>query len=146
MRNIIAIFLVTALVAITACSKSNVGAPLNPNGDNTTAWIGTYTGSVGGTNTVNRVIVSKTNNSSVNIQLQTNVLGGYYTYATIVSAGLTTTTNATINEDGLIAGYTDIYHFAGSAVLNGNTLTISGSAANKNNSSDVKAYYFNGTK
>ena len=147
MRKSILIGIILATI-IASCSKpaTNAGQPLNPTGDNTTAWIGIYTGTVGGSNTLNKVVVSKVNDSVVSMQLQTNVSGQYYTYATLQNVKLTTTTSATINENGLIATFTDIYHFAGSALLNGNNLTVSGTGTSTTNSSDVKVYYFSGNK
>ena len=138
--------ILTSIIASCGKPATNNGQPLNHTGDNTTIWIGTYTGTVGGTNTLNKVVVSKVNDSVVSMQLQTNVSGQYYTYATLQNVMLTTTTSATINENGLIASYTDIYHFAGSALLNGNNLTVSGTGTSTTNSSDVKVYYFSGNK
>jgi heat shock protein HslJ len=80
------------------------------------------------------------------MQLQTNYQGNYYTYVTLQNVMLTTTTTASISENGVIASYTDIYHFAGSASLSGNNLTVSGSGTSTTHPSDVKPYYFSGSK
>jgi len=119
-------------VILMSCSKSNSG------------WAGTYNGSVSGSANINRVIVTQTGNT-LQMQLQTEVSGVYYTYVTIQNATVSGN-NATINENGLILGYTDTYHFAGSALLSGNNLTVTGSGTSTTNSSDVKLYYFSGSK
>ena len=135
-------------VILISCGKNGInnGAPLNHSGDNTGPWIGTYTGAVGGTNTINRIIVAKVNDSVVQMQLQTNYQGIYFTYVTLQNVMLTTTTTASVNENGVIASYTDIYHFAGSASLSGNNLTVSGNATSTTHPSDIKPYYFSGSK
>lgn len=112
---------------------------------NTSAWLGTYNGT-GSTNNINRVVITSASSTSVQMQLQTVILGTYYTYATVQNATLSNNTTASINENGLIAGYTDTYHFVGTAVLSGNSLTVSGSATSTTNSNDVKLYYFTGNK
>lgn len=145
-KSIIIGIIISAILMSCSKTSTTTSGPLNPNGDNTTSWIGTYVGAVGGSNTINQVIVSKVNDSTVQMLLQTNVSGTYYTFCTLQNVMLNTTTTATVNENGLIAGYSSIYHFAGSAVLSGNNLTISGSGTNTTNSSDVKLYYFSGSK
>ena len=71
------IFGVLISVMLISCTKTT----LNPNIDNTVSWVGTYTGTVGGSNTINRVI-NRANNTAVQMQLQTYIAGTYYTYAT----------------------------------------------------------------
>jgi hypothetical protein len=121
------------IVTISSCSKKNADD-----------WVGTYNGQSG--QAIQRVIVEKVDASTLRIQLQTPFAGSFATYATIGSAKITSATNITIDEDGNIAGFTDTYSFTGSGNLNGKALTISGSAASKTNASDVKAYYFTGSK
>ena len=120
-------------VILMSCSKS------------TSPWVGTYTGA-GTTNTVNRVLVNSSGASTLQLQLQVLVSGVYYTYATIQNATITSGSSLTVNENGLIFGSNDTYHFIGSGALNGNNLTLSGSATSTTNSSDVKLYYFTGSK
>ncbi len=91
-------------------------------------WIGTYTGTAG-SNTFNRVVVSKVNNKTIKMELQTLVLGSPYTYATIGNGKLNSETTVSISEDGTVAGYSGTYTFTGGGTLNGNTLTLSGAAA-----------------
>jgi hypothetical protein len=117
---------------LISCSKSSTG------------WAGTYNGT-GQTNTVNRVVINDAGSGKVQLLLQTNSGNVYYTYVTIQGAAVAGTT-ATINENGLILGYTDTYHFTGSAVLAGNSLVVSGSGTSTTNSSDVKYYYFSGSR
>ena len=109
------------------------------------SWPGTYTGIPSGSANINRVIITQASNNTLQMQLQIEVSGVYYTYVTIQNATVSGN-NATINENGLIAGYSDTYHFVGSAVLSGNNLTVSGSGTSTTNSSDVKLYYFSGSK
>jgi heat shock protein HslJ len=108
-------------------------------------WIGTYTGVAGGT-ALNRIVVSKVDKKTLKMEFQTAYLGSYVTFATVANAKLSNSTTATISEDGMIAGYSDVYHFSGAATLNGNTLTLNGQAQSKTNSSDVKYYAFTGSK
>jgi heat shock protein HslJ len=120
-------------VILMSCSKSNTGA-----------WSGTYNGTVSGTANINRVVISQSGNN-LQMQLQVESAGAYYTYVTIQNATVSGTT-ATIDEDGLIYGYTGTYHFAGTAQLSGDNLTVSGSGTNTTNASDIKLYYFTGSK
>jgi hypothetical protein len=107
-------------------------------------WIGTYTGTAG--STVNRIVVSKVNNKTLKMELQTIYLGGYVTFATVADAKLSNETTATVSEDGMIVGYSDPYYFSGSATRNGSSISLTGQAQNKNSSSDIKYYVFTGSK
>lgn len=107
-------------------------------------WIGTYTG-VAGT-AVNRVVVSKVDKKTLKLELQALYLGNYVTFATVANAKLSNATTATVSEDGMITGYSDVYHFSGAATLDGNALTLNGQAQSKTNSSDIKYYPFTGSK
>ena len=49
--------------------------------DNTAAWVGVYNGNAGGS--INRVLVSKVDNSTLKLELQTEVSNIYYTYVTL---------------------------------------------------------------
>jgi hypothetical protein len=109
-------------------------------------WAGTYNGSSNSSNTVQRVVVTDVDKKAVKMELQTLVLGSYYTFATIANGELTNASTVSVNETGTIAGETDPYQFTGAGTLNGTTLTISGKAVNKNNASDVKLYYFSGNR
>lgn len=134
MKGKIIAFALFALVTISGCNK-----------DLASDWAGTYNGS-SGSNTVQRVVVTSVDKKAVKLELQTAVLGTYYTFATIANGKLTDATTVSVNEDGTIAGETDPYHFTGAGTLTGTTLTISGKAENKNNASDVKLYYFSGNR
>lgn len=107
-------------------------------------WIGTYTG-VAGT-AVNRVVVSKVDKKTLKMELQALYFGNYVTFATVANAKLSNATTATVSEDGMITGYSDVYHFSGAATLDGNALTLNGQAQSKTNSSDIKYYPFTGSK
>ena len=131
MRKSIITGIILSIILI-ACSKSSSG------------WAGIYNG-VALTNTVNRVVINDVGNGKVQLLLQTQTGNAYYTYVTIQGAALGGNT-ATINENGLILGFTDTYHFTGTAVLSGNSLVVSGRGTSTTNSSDVKYYYFSGSR
>ncbi|MBS1595034.1 MAG: hypothetical protein JST90_12000 [Bacteroidetes bacterium] len=121
-------------VMLMSCSKT----------DNTTNWVGIYTGSAG--SVINRVLVTKVDNSTVKMELQTQVSGTYYTYVTMYNVKISSSTTANVNENGAILGYTDTYHFVGTGALSGTTLTLAGSGTSTTNSSDVKYYAFTGSR
>ena len=125
---------IIALVTISGCNK-----------DFASDWAGTYDGS-SGNNTVQRVVITEIDKKAIKLELQTLVLGSYYTFATIANGKLTNATTLNVDEDGTIYGETDPYHFAGTGNLSGTTLTIAGQATNKNDASDVKQYYFSGNR
>jgi heat shock protein HslJ len=120
-------------IILMSCSKA------------TNQWVGTYSGS-GVTNTVNRVIIADAGNNTLQLQLQVNYLGAYYTYATVQHAAITAGNTATVNENGLVYGSTSTYHFVGTAALSGNNLTVTGIGTSTTDSNDVKRYYFTGSK
>lgn len=140
MRNLLLALISITTLTISSCKKDK----LNPNKDNTTAWVGTYTGNAG--STVNRIIISRVDNVTLRMELQTTSFVGFITYATIQNAKLQTPTTCKIDEEGVIAGFSGVYKFTGSAALNGNNLTLSGNATNKTDPGDVKLYYFTGSK
>lgn len=114
--------------------------------DLATDWVGTYTG-VAGNSTVNRVVVSKVNDETIKMELQTLVLGTYYTYATVANGKLANANTVNISEDGTVSSSPgNVYHFSGAGTRNGNNLVLSGMAQNKNNASDILYYTFNGNK
>ncbi len=121
--------------ALSSCKK-----------DLATDWVGTYTG-VAGSSTVNRVVVTKVNDETIKMELQTLVLGTYYTFATVANGKLGNASTVNISEDGTISSSPgNVYHFSGSGTRNGNNLVLAGQAQNKNNSSDIQYYTFNGNK
>ncbi len=112
--------------------------------DNTTNWVGIYNGNAGGA--INRVLVSKVDNSTLKLELQTEVSSIYYTYVTLYNVHINSSTSLSVNENGSIAGYSDTYHFTGTGGLSGSILTLAGSGTSTTNSSDVKYYAFTGSK
>jgi heat shock protein HslJ len=119
-------------VILMSCSKTN------------STWSGTYNGTVSGSANINRVVLTQTGNN-LQMLLQIESSGTYYTFVTIQNATISGNI-ATINEDGLIYGQTATYHFTGSAQLSGNNLVVNGSGTNTTNSTDVRQYYFSGSK
>lgn len=121
--------------ALSSCKK-----------DLATDWVGTYTGTAGNY-TLNRVVVTKVNDETIKMELQTQVLGTYYTFATVADGKLANSTTVNISEDGTISSSPgEVYHFTGSGTRNGNNLVLAGQAVNKNDASDIKLYTFNGNK
>ncbi|MCO5280824.1 MAG: hypothetical protein M9931_07210 [Chitinophagales bacterium] len=51
-----------------------------------------------------------------------------------------------LNEDCKIANDPATYRFRGNLTKSGKNITVTGNATNKNNSADIKNYYFNGSK
>ena len=110
-------------------------------------WAGTYTGANG--STFNQVVVSKVNKNTVKIELQQYYLptASYITYATVGSGKLSSASAVSVDEDGSIITDPGVsFHFTGAGSLSGNTLTLSGQAQNKNNTSDIRTYVFSGIK
>lgn len=124
----IAILLITSF---SSCKK-----------DLATAWIGTYTGTAG-TNTFNQVVITKVDDSTIKMELKA-LAGISYTYTTIGSGKLASANSVAISEDGTITGYTGTWHFSGGGSLNGNTLTLNGSATQAGQS--TLYYTFTGSK
>lgn len=111
-------------------------------------WGGTYLG-VAGSSTVQRIVVSVVDKKTVKLELQTNIAGSYYTFATISKGKLIDANTVIVDEDGTIVtvpANTNTYRFSGTGKLNGNILTLNGAATNKANSSDVMYYTFTGNK
>ncbi|MCS6934869.1 MAG: hypothetical protein NZM35_06945 [Chitinophagales bacterium] len=130
----------SALVTLLFCSSCQKDLSKN--------WGGTYTG-IAGSNTVQRVIVTILDKKTVKMELQAYIAGNYYTYVTLSKVKLTNEKTAVIDEEGTITTVppnNTIYKFSGAASLSGNTLTINGSATDKNNSSSVTNYTFTGSK
>ena len=113
--------------------------------DLATPWVGTYTG-VAGSNNLNRVVISKVNESTIKMELQTGGGSLYYTYTTISNGKLASASAVAISEDGTIfgAGSGGVYHFSGGGSLSGNTLTLNGSATQTG--ATTLYYTFTGSK
>lgn len=107
-------------------------------------WVGTYNGQTG--QSIQRVLINKVDKNTLKIELQTVLNNIYYTYAIIQSAKIVDANSANVDEDGQLAGDPALYRFRGSLTKSGKNITIAGNATNKNNSADVKNYYFNGSK
>lgn len=132
-RSIICGLLIS--IILMSCGKSN---------DQTADWVGIYTGAAG--SSINRVLVTKVDNSTLKMELQTQVSSTYYTYVTLYNVHINTTTTASVSENGSIAGFSDTYLFTGTCARSGNMINVAGSGTSTTNSSDVKYYYFTGSK
>lgn len=142
MKKLLFILAVLA-IGIQSCKK-DTDSTVNPNVDNAADWVGAYNGQSG--QYIQRVVISRVDNVTLKVDLQTPWAGTFLTYASIKNAKIKTATSAIVDEDGQIAGDPALYKFAGSVTKSGNSITVSGNATNKSNSSDVKGYYFNGSK
>jgi hypothetical protein len=109
------------------------------------AWEGVYNGDTSG-NTVQRVIVTAVDAKTLKMELQVLNSGVYFTFATINNAKTSSSTAATVNEEGTILGSAGTFTFSGNCSRNSKSLTIGGTATNKKNLSDVRPYYFAGSK
>ncbi len=127
------LFVALLLVAFLPSCKKDLATP----------WVGTYVG-VAGSSTINHVVISKVDDSTIKIELQSGVSGTYYTYATMGSGKLTTSSSVAINEDGTVYGYTGLYHITGGGSINGNNLTLNGSATQSG--ANTLYYTFQGSK
>jgi hypothetical protein len=114
--------------------------------DNASKWVGTYSATSGGltNSTFNQVVIQQSNDNTVRVALDTILPNQtVYTYVTLQNLTLQSTTSGTINETDSVLRYTQPFLMTGTAVLNGNTLTITGKGVN---SVDSILYYFYGTK
>jgi hypothetical protein len=135
-----ALFPILAMILLlAACSKDNT--------DNTLGWVGTYSNHTNTRSQINRVVISKVDNNTLQVQAQIDSASLIFTVATFQKAIAINSTTMAINENGPITTITDsTFHFVGSAALSGNSLIFSGSATNIVSPADVKYFYFTGTK
>ncbi len=134
MKTKLFLFMAIATIALSSCKK-----------DLSSDWEGTYNGTSG--SAITRVVITTVDKTTIKLALQTPTLVGYVSYATIGNGKLTNATTVNIDEDGTLATNTnDTYRFTGVGTRNGNSITISGQAVNKNNSSDVQSVVFAGNK
>ena len=121
-------------------------AGCNKDTDNAAKWVGVYSSPGSARDSINQVTITEVNSSTIKLQLQAKYAGVVYTVATIQRATLTTANTINVNETGNIAGLPNLYTFTGSGNLSGNAITVSGQGVNTTNSSDIRRYYFTGSK
>ena len=127
------------ILLLAACSKDNT--------DNTVGWVGTYSNQTNTRSQINRVVISKVDNNTLQVQAQIDSASLIFTVATFQKAIAINSTTMAINENGPITTIADsTFHFVGSGALSGNSLIFSGSATNTVNAADVKYFYFTGNK
>ena len=127
------------VLIIASCTKDNT--------DNTISWTGTYNSSASPRAGINRVVISKVDNNSLQVLLQQDTLTYVQTVATVRKASIVNSTTFAVNETDTIAGTRDsTFNIVGTGALNGNILILSGSATNIATPSDVKQFYFSGSK
>jgi hypothetical protein len=138
MKKTLFLALVISLV-IVSCTKDNT--------DNTIGWVGTYTSSVNRLTEINRVVISRVDNNTLQVQLQFDTLSYVWTIATAQKAAIVNSATLAINENDTIAGCRDsTFNFVASGALSGNNLIMTGSATNIATPADVKGFYFSGSK
>ena len=132
-KSVLMAALILALFA--SCNKT----------DNASKWAGTYVGTVG--SAINQIVITEVDKSTVQMQLQTPYNGSFVTFVTIKGAKLSDATDAVVNENGnILPDVTTLYHFSGTAILNGNALSFLGGAVCTTDSTNTKSYSFNGSK
>ena len=131
MKTKLLLLAIVFTMALSSCQK-----------DLATDWIGTYTGVSG--STFSRVVITKIDDKTIKLDLQTNILSAYYTYATVANGKLSSSTLLVVNEDGTIANSSGTWHFSGAGNRDGNTLTLNGSATQTGQT--TQNYTFTGSK
>lgn len=138
-KSIIIGILIT--MTLISCTKSS---SLNPNTDNTTGWIGTYTDPTYGA--VNKIVVTKTSNTSIQMLLLVNNYStGYDTFTMLKNVQLKSTTTASITSNSIVSD-TATCSFSGYTSINADTLTASATGINVDNKYDQHVFFFVGHK
>lgn len=145
------LFIATVLFATTAfmtsCSKSSNET------DYATKWAGVYNDPSSvpndGTSTtasLNNVIVSKVDASTLKIQIKALETNYIYTYVILRNVSLNGSTKASIDETDALTESTGTYHIKGTVELNGTQLTLNATATNTaaTKESDVRTLHFSG--
>lgn len=110
--------------------------------DNTANWIGVYT-SPNPSDTFTNLIITKSGNNSLRIEIKA-MQGGYiYIYTTLQNVTVTNMTQSVINEHTNITGGTGSYDIQGSLILTGRNITLSATATGP---ADTKQLSFSGDK
>lgn len=148
MRKILFIATVLATTLfMSSCSKSSNET------DYASKWAGVYNNPSSipndGTSTtasLNNVIVSKVNASTLKIQIKALETNYIYTYATLKNVSLNGAAKATIDETGTLTESTGTYHIKGTVELDGTQLTLNATATNTaaTKESDVRNLHFSG--
>ena len=113
--------------------------------DNAAKWVGTYTDASNAS--VKQIVITEVDKSTVQMQLQTPSGSSFVTFVTIKGARLSDATDAIVNENGnILPDVVTLYHFSGSAILNGNALSFLGGAVSTSDSTNTHSYTFNGSK
>jgi hypothetical protein len=132
MKNKLLLITILMMTFATSCKK-----------DIATNWLGTYNGTAGN-NTVQRVVVTKVNEKTIKLELQTLFFGTYVSFATIANGKLNSATSLTVDEDGTVTGQSGTYHFSGFGTRDGNVLSVTGQATRSGSS--TLYYVFTGSK
>jgi hypothetical protein len=135
------IVVIAMLLLFASCSKNTSST------DNTIGWTGTYNSATSPHNGINRVVLSKVDNNDLQVQIQIDSAIYVSTIATFKKATIVNSNTFAVNENDTINGISDsTFNFVASGALSGNTLILSGSATNTAISTDVKNFYFSGSR
>lgn len=137
MKNLLLLSTLFVLVFVSGCSKEQ-GV------DNTTPWVGVYAGDQG--STFKRLVVTKADDNSLNIQMKAEENSYYYTYGTIKNAQIREKSQAVINEQGNLTEYVGVFNFKGIVGLTGDKLTFTCTASGTSAENKTQSFNFVGTK
>lgn len=147
MKRILFVSAILVTIFVSGCKKSNET-------DYASAWVGVYNDpssvmtSGGTTATLNNIIVSKVDASTLKVQIKALETNYIYTYTTLNSVSLNGVTTANIDEMGSLTESTGQYHIKGTLTMEGTHVTLTATATNMASSkeTDVKSLHFSGNK
>jgi hypothetical protein len=130
------------VLMIAGCSKNT-----STDTDNTVGWVGTYTNGLNPQRGINRVVISKVDNNDLQVQVQFDTASYIMTVATFRKATIVNSSTFAVNENDSLAGVSDsTFNYVSTGALSGNSLILSGSATNVATPTDVRNFYFTGSK
>lgn len=113
--------------------------------DSTTPWVGVYNGA--GTDSIYQVVISRVDNSTINIQYTARDYGYVYNFGELQNVMVASPTNVTFNEnDSLFPNGGDYYNITGMGTLNGNNIALYDTGVNTASLFPLIIFSFNGTK
>jgi hypothetical protein len=147
MKRILFASAILVTIFVSGCKKSNET-------DYASAWVGVYKDPTSGltssgTNaSLNNIIISKVDASTLKVQIKALETNYIYTYTTLNSVSLNGVTAANIDEIGNLTESTGQYHIKGTLTMEGKHVTLSATATNMASSkeTDVKSLHFSGDR
>ena len=147
MKNLLLIFGISALIAMSGCKKDSPSGP-----DNTSTWVGIYNvPNQAGSSGVTQIQIVKASDNTLRVILKQEQFNYLYTATTLQNVTISGNT-ATINETQNIIEQTDLgpYVFNGTIILSGNTAILSTTAVSIKNPNNAEVsplnFSFNGPK